>query len=127
MAAVQDAAKAKKGSKVAMSTNEMPETPQEARDAIVRLAREGKVEFAGDITKIKLHDLDFSIEKVELVGQGDDCSFLLSWETVSAGFGTTRFYTKNGKLCCANECMGKQFLTSLMAKFVETCILEDEK
>jgi hypothetical protein len=101
----------------------------ETRDTIKRFAQEGKVEFAGDVSNINLADPDFTVEKVELIGVHSDdneIGFGLGWETVSAGFGTTEFYVKNGKLYCANECMGKKFLTSLMTKFVESCILEDE-
>ena len=54
----------------------MDDAPQEVRDEIKRLAQEGKIEFAGDVTKINMADPDFTIENVELVaahGPRGDC------------------------------------------------------
>ena len=102
--------------------SQMEDASKETRETIKRLAQEGKVEFAGDVSKISTVNPDFTITSVKLMSP----AFTIAWETVSAGFGTTAFYVKNGELYCANECMGKKFLTSLMTKFIEMCTLEDE-
>ena len=109
--------------------NEMKKVaPKKVARKIRQLAKEGKVEFAGDVTKIKLRDPDFTITNVKLHCAGknrhSDGSFLVQWETVSAGFGTTTFYIKKGKVHCDNETMSRNFLKTVLNKLVDDAILD---
>ena len=51
--------------------------------------------------------------------RGKKCGFVVSWETVSAGFGETDFVLENGKLTCYDETMGKEFVKEVLAKLAD--------
>lgn len=48
----------------------------------------------------------------------------IKWSTKTAGFGTTTFYLDQGQLCCDNEAMSKNFLKTVMSKFIDIAKLE---
>ena len=45
---------------------------------------------------------------------------VISWETVSAGFGTLTFYFEDGKLKMDNEAMGDTFVAQVLLKLAES-------
>ncbi len=96
---------------------------------IRKLAKAGRVKFAGDVTKIKLQDPDFTIESVKLFCTGQNVhsegAFTVQWESKSAGFGLTTFYVKGGKIHCDNEAMSRDFLKTVLNKLVDEAILDD--
>jgi hypothetical protein len=61
---------------------------------------------------------DYTVTEVGL-----DCGknyFIVTWGTVSAGFGELTFYKKDGKIKVDTEAMGNRFCKEVLAKLVDT-------
>jgi hypothetical protein len=110
-------------------------TPEEAKTKAVEAIKAGRVAFAPGvveaINRMDLHDPDFTIVGIRLRCWGPDVrngggGFRVEWDTVSAGFGSTAFYLKDGKLRCDNEGMGPVFLKSVLAALLERAELDDD-
>ena len=74
------------------------------------------------MTQITPADLNFAVTSAKLIyawTQPGSSGFTVKWETASAGFGETGFYTKDGKLFCDNEAMGKFFIANVLMRLVE--------
>ena len=52
-------------------------------------------------------------------------SFGLNWSVKGTGFGQFYFYEKDGKICCANENMSKEFIKKVLCTMIDNCELED--
>ena len=99
---------------------------KKTRATIRKLAKAGKVVSDGDVSKIDPKNPDFTITEAKLSyawNQPGSCGFEVSWETVSAGFGKTMIYTKEGKLYCDNEAMNLLFLGSVLLRLLASAEL----
>jgi hypothetical protein len=67
----------------------------------------------------------YDVVYAELLGSTES-GFSIAWGVRNIGFGIFEFGLKDGKLHCSNECMSKTFIKAVMAKFVESAILEDK-
>lgn len=68
---------------------------------------------------------------VEIFEQLDDKvdlhnSFTIDWTLKGIGFGQYRFYKKDGKIYCSNECMNKESIKRVLNTLVDECELEDK-
>lgn len=52
-------------------------------------------------------------------GEGE-LGFTIAWSAIGVGFGETTFYMgRDGLMHCDNECMSREFLAHVLAKFLE--------
>ncbi len=92
--------------------DEETETPvvvlasDECAAAVVETMKgEGKPDFTVTAAKVSFHEN----------------AMVVSWETVSAGFGEISFYyDDDGVLTCDTECMSTEFVGSVLAKVAES-------
>jgi hypothetical protein len=109
-------------------------TPEEAKQAAVEAIKAGRVDmapgFVESVNSMALENPDFTIVGIRLRCWGPNVrnggGFRVEWDTVSAGFGSTAFYLKDGKLRCDNEGMGREFLKSVLVDLVDRAILDDD-
>lgn len=112
-------------------------TEDKAKELIVKACKSGNVsiiEGKEDVfNRMQIGNSDFTVTKVEFAGAGkmaDNAGawFSVEWETVSAGFGSLGFrFFNDGRVLIENECMGKEFIVSVLAKMVEGAELADKK
>lgn len=57
-------------------------------------------------------------------GEGE-LGFTIRWATIGAGFGETTFYMGRDGMHCDNECMSREFVSLVLAKFLEGVKLDD--
>ena len=112
-------------------TMKTKKAPKKVVKKIRDLAKAGKVVSDGDLSKIDLDHLDFTVAKAELLYgwcRNGQPGFTVKWETVSAGFGQFQFYVDKGKFYCDNELMDKLFIAQVLMKMVDgaelTCTRE---
>ena len=109
------------------------------KNKIVNLLKEGKVEVANQhLTALEsCFDVlkegkkpDFTVTSAKLdcagidEGEGRGPWFVITWSTVSGGFGETTFFFKNEKLCCDSESMSKKFVKDVLCKLVDDAKFE---
>jgi hypothetical protein len=94
---------------------------------------------AESLSRMALHNPDFTLVKVEIdccwgpfndkktgepVNKG---GFSFNWDSKSAGCGRVTFYiTNEGELRCENQGMDKDFIKDVFAKFLEQVKLDDK-
>jgi hypothetical protein len=74
---------------------------------------------------------DFTITEVKFgeawgPNEHNDGGIMLYWSTRSAGFGTFSFYLKEGEWHCDNECMGLEFVKSVLNFWVDNMRMEND-
>lgn len=53
----------------------------------------------------------------------EDGYLCVQWGAEKVGFGEITFHTKDGKLYCHTECMGKDFVMAAMLDFLKTQVI----
>jgi hypothetical protein len=53
-------------------------------------------------------------------------SITIGWSRKGVGFGQFRFYEKDGVTHIENECMGREFIKSILTTMVDNAVLDDE-
>ena len=69
---------------------------------------------------------DFTVVKATVESfwgknERNDGGMVVSWQTVSAGFGELTVYMKDGQLRAETECMSKQFCKEVLNKLFDNC------
>lgn len=75
--------------------------------------------------------IDFTVTHVECTRfwgpwANNNGGIELSWQTESAGWGTTTFVRKGNKWECDNECMSRKFVMSVLKKWVDQMEFRDD-
>lgn len=64
---------------------------------------------------------DNSEDEITLYGD----TLVVGWSRKGVGFGQFHFYEKDGQLHIENECMGKEFIKSILTTMVDNAVLDD--
>jgi hypothetical protein len=63
---------------------------------------------------------DFTVTRAN-IGFANETTIVIAWGTVSAGFGELTLYRDDcGDWLCDSECMGQEFVRSVLARLADT-------